>query len=97
MTIKITGVQLGKESFQKDFASLPDEVKTAFGQKIPTLIEHPSASRLRLHDLSGFKPKIFKIDVTSSGKMYQATFHLVGSVAVFLRVAIHKEIDRRPI
>ncbi|QNH11191.1 hypothetical protein [Xanthomonas sp. SI] len=95
--LKITGVQLGKDSFQRDFVSLPEEVKAAFRERIPTLLTHPAASRLRLHDLSGFKPKIYKIDVTSSGKMYQATFHLDGSIAVFLRVAIHKEIDRRPI
>lgn len=97
MSVRPKDVVLDKDSFVRDFRALPQDVRDAFVELVPTvLLAHPNAKRLRVHSLGGFKPTIWKMDVTKRGKMYQATFHMVGATAVFLRICIHKEIDRRP-
>jgi len=94
---RLKGVILDRNSFVKDWKQLPAPVKAEFRKLVPTLLlSNPASNRLRLHSLSGFKPTIWKIDVTKSGKLYQASYHIVGANAVFLRICIHKEMDRRP-
>ncbi|HYE70811.1 MAG TPA: hypothetical protein VD932_04730 [Aquabacterium sp.] len=49
----------------------------------------------RHHTLSGYRPTVHVIDVTSNHS-HQITFNLDGTVARLLRVGTHKQISRDP-
>lgn len=84
------------ERFKKDFKKLPREV----AERVKVIIKDelmpwPSRKSLRHHSLSGYKPTVHSIDVTSN-KAYKMTFEIDGDAAKLLRVATHSEIDRNP-
>lgn len=97
MTFAVTAVDLSRKSFQNDFKRLPDDVRAEAAKRIAEIPDDVRAGRLRFHKLSGYRPGVYSIDVTSGkGKRYKATFELKGSIAEFLRVGTHKDIDRAP-
>jgi hypothetical protein len=84
------------DAFDRDAASAPQDVFDDATAALTKLLQNPHANALRLHSMSGFpKPTIFKMDVRPD-KSWQITLELDGQTAVLLRLATHKQIDRRP-
>jgi hypothetical protein len=95
MQLKVTGTRR-TDRFDADVRAAPIDVARAAEAARKTLIQNSRAGALRLHPLKGYpKPTIFKIDVTANHS-WQLTFELDGEVAVLLRLATHKAIDRDP-
>ena len=86
-----------RESFKRDFARAPKDVRQAAEAALEKMLANASAGALRLHPLRGYpKPTIFKIDVLSNHS-WQITFELEdGDTAVLLRLGTHSQIDTRP-
>lgn len=81
--------------FDRDFKSLPTDVKPEVEKALRDLLSDPVPSRRRLHRLHGHRPPIYVIDVFSNHS-WQITFRLDGSEAILLRVARHSTIDDAP-
>ena len=96
MRLKITAVDLGRQSFKNSYRDLSEDVKASLKAAIPLLLSDPQPKKLRLEKLSGHKkPGIYTIHVTANHS-HKLSFELVGTTAEFRRVGTHKEIDRTP-
>lgn len=96
MKLRINSVDLGKKSFQNSYKALSDDIKQAFKDAYPLLLEFPQPSKLRLHGLTGIRnPKVYTIDITTNHS-HKLSFELNGDIAVFRRIGTHKDIDRKP-
>ena len=95
MLLKVTGLQR-TDSYDADVKAAPADVISDATNAIDKLLRNSASGALRLHSLKGYpKPTIFKIDVRAD-RSWQITFELDGATAVLLRLAKHKELDRRP-
>lgn len=82
--------------FVRDYKKLDTKLQERVDEVLKNdLVPWPVRQSLRHHTLSGYKPPIHVIDVTSN-KAYQITFRVDGDRAILLRVASHREIDRAP-
>lgn len=85
-----------KRKFERDFKTLPDDVKAAVIEAIEDLQKNPIPASRRLPPLTGFKnPKVYTIDVFSNHS-YKISLELDGENATLRRVATHKTIDYCP-
>ena len=83
------------DRFGREYGRLDPALQTRVDEVLRLMVPWPSARSLRHHSLSGYKPPIHVVDVTTN-KSHQMTFTVTGSIAKLLRVATHKEIDRAP-
>lgn len=80
------------DQFKKDLAGSPSDIQLAASKALKKLIENSSANSIRLHNLQGHKPTIWKIDVFPN-KSWQISMRIENSHATLLRLATHKEMD----
>lgn len=96
MRLTIRQLDLGRQSFQNDFKSLPADIKESVKEALADLLKDPQPKRLRLEKLSGYKrPGIYTIHATHNHS-HKVSFELIGDKAELRRVGTHKEIDRKP-
>lgn len=83
--------------FERDFSSLPMDIKKAVAGCIEDFARDPLPPGRRPHSVTprGQKPTVFTMDVTSN-KAYKLSFHLEDGRAVLRRVGTHGQIDRTP-
>ena len=77
--------------FDKDYADLPDEVKSTVSSKLSLFISNSRHPSLRIKKMEGTK-KIWEMRVTSN---YRITFQSVSDVVIFRRVGTH-DVLRNP-
>jgi mRNA interferase RelE/StbE len=77
--------------FDKDYADLPDEVKSTVSSKLRLFISNSRHPSLRIRKMEGTK-KIWEMRVTSN---YRITFQSVSDVVIFRRVGTH-DVLRNP-
>lgn len=95
MQLQVSGTRR-TDRFDTDVRSVPIDIARAAEAARKTLLRNSQSGGLRLHPLKGYpKPTIFKIDVTPN-RAWQITFELDGTIAVLLRLATHKTLDRDP-
>jgi hypothetical protein len=79
MTIRLT------RRFERDFAGLPDHVRTRAEKQLGLLLTDPRHPSLRLKKMAGC-PEVWEGRVTRS---YRFTFQLVGDAYVLRRIGPH--------
>jgi mRNA interferase RelE/StbE len=77
--------------FDKDYADLPDEVKSTVSSKLRLFISKSRHPSLRIRKMEGTK-KIWEMRVISN---YRITFQSVSDVVIFRRVGTH-DVLRNP-
>lgn len=88
----VTGLDY-TERFKKEFRNAAVDVQKAAEDALRNLMKNPAS--VRAHPLRGYKPKLFSMDVFANHS-WQITFEMKGSVAILIRLAPHKAIDRSP-
>ena len=81
------------DGFKARYRKLPQDIRALVGPALKLLKENPSAKKLRLHPLSGYDPKLWKIDLLPN-RSWQLAFYLEGTKAVLCFVGTHKDADR---
>lgn len=81
------------DRFKRDFKRLPVDLQMQTEECLLAFSEDPLPESRRPHRVNSTRPKVFSLDVTSN-KSHKVTFMIEGGVAILLRVATHKEIDR---
>ena len=81
------------ERFRKELRSAGADVQREAASALKALVSNPKS--VRAHPLHGHKPKLYAMDVMSNHS-WQITFELIGEKAKLIRLATHKEIDRKP-
>lgn len=91
----LSEVQL-TDRFKRDFKKLDSQLQARVEEIIrDELFPWPTRRSLRHHTLSGYRPPIHVLDVTTNHS-HQLTFECDGSIAKLLRVGTHKQIDGDP-
>lgn len=85
------------ERFRREYRRLDPQTASKADAAIRLIcgLPTPLPKTCRHHTLSGFKPTIHVVDVTSN-HAYQITFRKQGDVITLLRVATHRQIDHEP-
>jgi hypothetical protein len=94
MTLRVSDFRTTSR-FEGELKSASADAQAAAKEAIALLLSNPKAGRLRLHQLKGYKPSIWVIDVYANHS-WQITFEMQGETAILRRLATHKNIDRDP-
>lgn len=84
-----------RDRFDRDLRKAPPDIQKAALAAIDRLISDGSKGSLRPHALSGYNPKVFKIDVRADHS-WQISYEIEGETAILRRLATHSVMDRAP-
>lgn len=77
--------------FEKDYAKLPEEIKTRFKKQLTLLLSNPTHPSLRLKKMKGHKNR-WEVSIAMA---YRFTFELAEDSYILRRIGPH-DILRKP-